>query len=88
MISNVYKTHDGTVTLVIGLTHAECITMMQKDKVLKLSPTEESDSDAPDVILYSAVDEDALTFEMVKMFGVPGDDVEPPDPTATKENGE
>lgn len=85
MISNVYKTEDGTVTLVIGLTHAECITMMQKDKVLKLSPTEESDTDAPDVILYSSIDEDALTLEMVKMFSTPGDEVE--GPISRKENG-
>ncbi len=85
MISNVYKIDDGATTLVIGLTHAECMTMMQKDRILKLSPTEESDSDAPDVILYSAVDEDALTLEMVKMFGTPGDEVD--GPTSQQENG-
>lgn len=77
MISNVYKIHDGETVLVIGLTHEEVGNLIEKNNVLRLSPAEgqERIEGQPDLIIYSAIDEDALTNEMVKMFGVPGDDV-------------
>ena len=84
MISNVYKIIDGETVLVIGLTHEEVTNLVDLNNVLRLSPAEgvERMEGQPDVILYSAIDEDALTDEMVKMFGVPGDDIQ------EKENGE
>jgi hypothetical protein len=78
VISNVYKLHDTNETvLVIGLTHEEINNLVEKNNVLRLSPMEDDERSEgqPDVILYSAKDEEALTSEMVTMFGVPGDDV-------------
>jgi len=77
LISNVCKIHDGETVLVIGLTHEEVSNLIEKNNVLRLSPAEgqERIEGQPDLIIYSAKDEDALTDEMVTMFGVPGDDV-------------
>lgn len=76
MISNVYKIHDGETVLVIGLTHEEVTNLVEHDSLLRLSPPENERMEGqPDVILYSAKDEEALTAEMVTMFGVPGEDV-------------
>lgn len=78
MISNIYKISDtGETVLVIGLTHEEVTNLVEKNNVLRLSPMEDDERSEgqPDVILYSAKDEEALTSEMVTMFGVPGDNV-------------
>jgi flagellar biogenesis protein FliO len=77
VISNVYKIHDGETVLVIGLTHEEVNNLVTLNNVLRLSPAEgqERIDGQPDLIIYSAKDEEALTSEMVTMFGVPGDDI-------------
>lgn len=82
MISNVYKIHDGETVLVIGLTHEEVNNLVTLNNVLRLSPAEgqERIEGQPDLIIYSAKDEDALTSEMVNMFGVPGDDIPEKEP--------
>ncbi len=82
MISNVYKIHDGETVLVIGLTHEEVNNLVTLNNVLRLSPAEgqERIEGQPDLIIYSAKDEDALTDEMVTMFGVPGEDIPEKEP--------
>lgn len=82
MISNVYKIHDGETVLVIGLTHEEVNNLVTLNNVLRLSPAEDQEriEGQPDLIIYSAADEDALTKEMVQMFGVPGEDVPEKEP--------
>lgn len=77
MIANVYKIHEGETVLVIGLTHEEVNNLVTLNNVLRLSPAEgqERMEGQPDLIIYSAADEDTLTDEMITMFGVPGDDI-------------
>lgn len=87
MISNIYKLTDtGTLTICIGLTHEEVRKLIDDNHVLRLSPAKERQDNQPDVILFSAANEESLTSEMVNMFGTPGDDVE--GPISKKENGE
>lgn len=79
MISNVYKLTDtGELTIVIGLTHEEVGKLVNDNSVLKLSPAKERDEGQPNVVLFSAADEESLTLEMIHMFGEPGEEVKGP----------
>ena len=78
MISNIYiNAETGEPVVVVGLTEADVATITVKNMVLRLAP-EDADQRAEgqaDIILFSAKDDDALTAEMVKMFGQAGDDI-------------
>jgi len=86
VISNIYKVETGEKVIVIGLTHEEINGLVEDDSLLRITPAEgqERAEGQPDVIIYSAKDEEALTGEMITMFGTPGDDV----PKKTGGNGQ